>query len=298
MSETTYGLQGKLCVVTGATSGIGRTAAVALARMGGRVIGVGRDEGRSAAALQELAATAAEAGAPAPAFELADLSSLRQTEELAARLSSSSSRLDVLVNCAGTFTARRVLTSEGFETQFAVNHLAPFLLTTSLLPLLLASPDGRVITVSSASHRLGRIHWKDPSLPWGYLGLRAYGQSKLANVLFTRELARRLGPGSSVTAYAVDPGLVNTDMGLKHGLSPSSLFWRLRRRGGTSPEVTAAFIALLAAAPETRRRSGLYWKDGREFLPSRRALDDGDARRLWDLSESMLKETLGRSGLG
>ncbi len=292
MSESSYSLRGEVCVVTGATSGIGQASAAALARLGGRVIGIGRDPGRIEEALRRVEAAAAEAGAPPPSFELADLSSLRETAALAARLTAVNGTIDVLVNCAGVFSSRRTLTPEGLETQFAVNHLAPFLLTTSLLPALAAAPDGRVITVSSASHRFGRIHWRDPSLARGYSGLRAYSQSKLANVLFTRELARRLGPGASVTAFAADPGLVHTDMGLKQGRSAASLAWRLRRLGGTSPDVPAEGIALLASSLELRGRTGLYWKDGRELAPSRRARDAEAGRRLWELSGDLVRRAL------
>ena len=293
MSDGSGRPRGGVCVVTGATSGIGLAAACALARLGARVIGVGRDAGRTGTALRRVEAAAAESGAPAPSFELADLSSLQETRTLGERLASGSGGIDALVNCAGVFTSRRTLTPEGLETQFAVNHLAPFLLTTTLLPRLRAAPDGRVVVVSSASHRFGRIRWEDPSRARGYTGLGAYGQSKLGNVLFVRELALRLGPGSSVTVFAADPGLVRTDMGLKHGPSLASLGWRLRRRAGTPPEVPAAAIALLVTSPELRGRTGLYWKDGRELAPSPRALDARAARRLWDLSEGITREILG-----
>lgn len=292
--EGAKNLAGRVCVVTGATSGIGRAASAALARLGARVVGVGRDAERAEAARAFIEAEAGS-GAPPPVFELADLSSLQETRDLSRRLSALPGGVDVLVNCAGAFTARRTLTAEGLETQFAVNHLAPFLLTTALLPSLLASSDGRVVVVSSASHRFGRIRWEDPSLRRGYTGLGAYGQSKLANVLFVKELARRLGPGSSVTVFAEDPGLVYTDMGLKHGRSLTSLGWRLRRLAGTSPEVPARWIAFLASSPEVRGRSGLYWKDGRELAPSPRALDPEAARRLWDLSEEIVGRILGRT---
>ncbi len=296
MSEDSSELRGRVCVVTGATSGIGEAAASALAKLGARVIGVGRNAERAEAALRRIEAEAAGFGSPPPSFERADLSSLRETRDLAGRLAGMPGGIDVLVNCAGVFTARRTLTAEGLETQFAVNHLAPFLLTTALLPRLTAVPDGRVIVVSSASHRFGRIRWEDPSRARGYTGLGAYGQSKLANVLFVRELARRLGPGSPVTVFASDPGLVRTDMGLKHGPSLTSLGWRIRRRAGTSPEVPAAAIAFLAASPDLRGRTGLYWKDGRELPPAPRARDDDAARRLWDLSEGIVGKILGRTG--
>lgn len=298
MSKDSSGLRGGVCVVTGATSGIGLAAASALAGLGALVIGVGRNAARAEAALRRVEAAALGAGAPPPSFELADLSSLRETRNLADRLSGRPKGIDALVNCAGAFTARRTLTAEGLETQFAVNHLAPFLLTTALLPRLASSPDGRIIVVSSASHRFGRIRWADPSRARGYSGLGAYGQSKLANVLFVRELARRLGTGSPVTVFAADPGLVRTDMGLKHGPSLTNLGWRIRRLGGTNPEVPAAAIAFLVGSPDLRGRSGLYWKDGRELAPSPRALDAEAARRLWDLSEGIVGEVLGRTGPG
>ncbi|HET7838402.1 MAG TPA: SDR family NAD(P)-dependent oxidoreductase, partial [Rectinemataceae bacterium] len=190
----------------------------------------------------------------------------------------------------GAFTARRVATVEGLETQFAVNHLAAFLLTTSLLPAL--ERGSRVITVSSDSHHAGRIRWADPLMERRYFGLSAYCQSKLANVLFSRELVRRLGDASKVEVFIADPGLANTDMGLKQGLSPSSLFWRLRRRGGTSPDVPAAGIAWLAASDQVSGKTGRYWLNGVEKSPSRRGRDLESARRLWELSEELCRRAL------
>lgn len=292
MAVETGRLSGKICVVTGATSGIGLATARALARLGAQIVGVGRDPARTEAARLSTAEEAAAAGAPEPRFEQADLSSLREVSALAARLAAALDRIDILVQCAAAFTARRVPTREGLETQFAVNHLAAFLLTTSLLPRLQAAPEARVITVSSASHRAGRIHWRDPLLKRCYFGLRAYEQSKLANVLFTYELARRLGPGSTVSTYAADPGLVNTELGLKQGLSPSSLFWRLRRKGGTGPDAPAAALAFLASSEAAAGRSGLYWKDGRPLPSSRRSRDEAAAKRLWSLSERIVAQTL------
>jgi NAD(P)-dependent dehydrogenase (short-subunit alcohol dehydrogenase family) len=217
---------------------------------------------------------------------------MRECVDLARRVAARGP-LDVLVNCAGVFMTRRRVTPEGIETQFAVNHLAPFLLTTRLLPSLEASGEGRIIVISSDSHRPGRIHWADPGLGRFYFGLGAYEQSKLANVLFVKELARRLGMGSPVTAFALDPGLVDTAMGNKAGPSPSSLVWSLRRRAGTPAAVPAASIARLSADPGFRGRSGLYWKEGREVEPSPRAKNSVDARRLWDLSVRLVARALG-----
>ena len=287
-------LSGKTCVVTGATSGIGLAVAKILTRQGGRVIGVGRTTERIASALRETAQEAAE-GTPPPQFEKADLSSLREVAALAKRLATGTKRIDVLVNCAGAYTSRRVLTPDGLETQFAVNYLASFLLTTSLLPQLEASPDARVITVSSNSHYYGRIHWGDPSLRRFYLGLWAYEQSKLADVLFSYELARRLGPNSPVTVYTADPGLVNTEMGQKHGLTPSGIFWSFRKRRGTSPDKPARAIAHLASSPETKGRTGLYWKDGVPQRSSRRSYREEDAKRLWAMSERIAARALAQT---
>jgi NAD(P)-dependent dehydrogenase (short-subunit alcohol dehydrogenase family) len=287
MKGKSGGLSGKLCVVTGATSGIGLATARALARLGGRVVAVGRDQGRARAALRALSAETQE-GESAPRYELADLSLMREVSALASRLSAAYEHIDVLVNCAGAYTARRVLTPEGLETQFAVNYLAPFLLTTSLLPRLTAAPAARIITVSSNSHYYGRICWRDPSLGRFYLGLWAYEQSKLAEVLFSYELVRRLGPDSPVAVYVADPGLVNTDMGQKQGFNASSLFWSLRRRAGASPEVPAGDIAFLASSEEVAGLTGLYWRDRRPKPSSRRSYDEAAARRLWALSERML----------
>ncbi len=179
------------CVVTGATSGIGYELARIFAQRGATVVGVGRDPARCAAAAERLRV---RTGNPRVRFEVADLSSLVQVRGLAARLSAATGRIDVLVNNAGGFAFSRRVTDEGVERQFALNYLSGFLLTRLLLPVMV---ETRVVMVSSGSHYTGRIHWRDVGLSSLYNGLAAYDQSKLALVMFTGELARRLGPGSA-----------------------------------------------------------------------------------------------------
>jgi len=276
-------MDGKTCLITGATSGIGFETASALAAAGAGVIGVGRDPARCAAAEARLRETAA---GPVR-FLTADLASLEEVRGLAARVASSGGRLDVLVNNAGTFSMRRRESRDGIELQFAVNYLSAFLLTRELLPLLAAAPAARVIGLSSGSHFAGRIHWNDPGLRRGYFGLTAYDQSKLAVVLFCRELARRLGAGSSVATYAADPGLVRTEIGGKGTGALVRLFWKLRTRGGIPAREAASWIAHLASDPDLQGRTGLYWKEGRPLPSSPRSRDGEAARRLWTISEQM-----------
>jgi NAD(P)-dependent dehydrogenase (short-subunit alcohol dehydrogenase family) len=298
-------LEGKTCLVTGATSGIGLATACALAARGAAIIGIGRDEARAERARAAAAAAAEICGGKGTVrYDLLDLSSLRAVSDYAAGLAAGPKAppaLDAVVNCAGFYSDRRVLSGDKIEMQFAVNHLAHFCLTTRLLPLLAKAPDARVVTVSSASHYYGRIAWKVmegylrgelPRLP--YIGIRAYEQSKLANALFTAGLARRAG--GTLTAFSADPGLVNTEMGLKQGLSVGSLFWNWRRRFGTSPAVPAEAIAWLLSEPSLRGKTGLYWRDKRELEPSRRARDPEAAERLWALSEAFVEAALKEEG--
>jgi retinol dehydrogenase 12 len=167
------------------------------------------------------------------------------------------------------------------------NHLAPFRLTLELLPLLQAAPAGRVVTVSSDSHYAARMNWNDIQLRRSYNGLRAYEQTKLANVLFTVELNRRLGAGSNVRAFAADPGLVKTDIGLKGTPGLVRWLWGLRRSGGISAAESARGIVALLTDPMAQETGAVYWKHGSPKLSSRYSLDGEVARRLWDISASM-----------
>jgi NAD(P)-dependent dehydrogenase (short-subunit alcohol dehydrogenase family) len=294
-------LSGKTIVVTGATSGIGLALAERLARLGASVIGVGRSQERCRGAQDYLLRSNPGAGVVYCAADLSLQSQVRSfggeiREILAA---GGKAGLDGLVNNAGTFTWWLTLTPEGFETQWAVNHLAPFLMTHELLPLLRRAPAARVVTVSSASHYHGRLNWDDLQLRRRYNGLRAYENTKLANVLFTLEFNRRIGPTSQIRAFAADPGLVKTDIGLKGTPALVRTAWQWRRRGGVSPQKSAAGIVLLLGdlAPHDRPAPhgmdmaqdwpAVYWKDGRPQPASRLALDGQAAARLWHQSERM-----------
>ncbi len=285
-------LSGKTFVVTGATSGIGFAVAELLARQGAAVIGVGRSAERCRQAEAHLRRL--PAGAPVH-YLLADLSVQSEVQRLAGEIrgqleADGKSWLDGLVNNAATFTYWLALTPDGIETQWAVNHLAAFALTRRLLPLLLAAPAARVVTVSSDSHYGARLDWDDLQLRRRYNALRAYGNTKLANVLFTLELNRRLGPDASLRAFAADPGLVKTDIALKGNPAVARWVWKLRRSGGVPPEQAALGVVSLLAEPNLGGSGEVYWKDGRPKRPSRRALDIEAAARLWQVSEQMCDE--------
>jgi len=279
-------MKGKTVVITGFTSGIGLATAKVMARNGAFVIGVGRSESRCRQAEKIIKSEYPESKV---SYLIADLSSLKQVRELACNIKKLAEKegngiINVLINNAGTFSSWYVSTSEGFELQFAVNHLAPFLLTHELLPLLQKAPAARIITVSSGSHYRTRIHWNDIMLRKHYNCLLAYKQSKLANVLFTIELNRRLGQNSNVRAYAVDPGLVNTDIGLKGTVGIARWIWKKRSRGGVPPERPAQSIAFIAGEPSIQDRTEVYWKDCKPMKPSRYSQKPEAALRLWEIS--------------
>ncbi len=282
-------LSGKTFVVTGATSGIGLAAAEVLAGQGAFVIGVGRSVERSRQAERRLF-TACPAGRVQ--YCLADLALQSEVRRLAGEIreivkANGAGALDGLINNAGTFTFWQMLTAEGFEKQWAVNHLAVFLLTHDLLPLLQTAPSARVVTVSSGSHYGARLNWDDLQLRRRYSGLRAYGQTKLANVLFTAELNRRLGAHSTVRAFAADPGLVKTEIGLKSNPALARWVWSWRSASGILPEEAGRWVAYLACEPSIQGAPEIYWKHGVPKAPDPYALDESAARRLWEISEGM-----------
>jgi NAD(P)-dependent dehydrogenase (short-subunit alcohol dehydrogenase family) len=274
-------MQGQVCVVTGATSGIGKAAAAALAQQGAEIIVVGRDPARAEA----TAAAIQAGGAPPPKVEIADLARLDQVRALAGRLNQTLDRIDVLINNAGLVLNERQVTPDGYEHVFAVNHLAPFLLTNLLRPKLTASAPARVITVSSDAHTAARLDLDDPNLEHGWSSWRSYSNSKLANILFTRELARRLD-GTGVTANCLHPGVVRTGFGrdarplMRVGITIARPFM-------LSPERGADTIVYLASSPDVAAKTGGYYVKREPREPSAAARDDGLARGLWETSERL-----------
>ena len=273
-------------MVTGATSGLGLATARRLATLGERVIVVGRDPARCAAVARSLPGASASDAVDWLAADFADCDAVRR---LAAEAEERHARIDVLVNNAGATYAQRRLTREGVELTLAVNHLAPFILTTLLLDRLRESAPARIVNVSSVAHERARFDFDDLAMERGYRPFRAYARSKLANLWFTYELARRL-EGSGVTVNAVHPGLVRTALGDRNG-ALRSVGWRLihvaYRKASLSPDQGAAAITHLATAPELEDVTGRYFVEGRPAESSPASRDPAAAARLWALSEEL-----------
>jgi retinol dehydrogenase-12 len=274
-------MDGRVALVTGATNGIGRVTAREFARMGARTLIVARDPGRGEAAAREIR----EATGASAEVLVADLSSRDEVRRLAREIHDRTGRLDLLVNNAGAIFSERRLSADGVEMTLALNHLAYFQLTLELLPLLREAPDARVVNVSSMAHERGSIDFDDLQGERGYGMWKAYSQSKLANVLFTRELARRLG-GSQITANALHPGAVASGFGRDH----PGFFGKLVALGApflASPERGARTTIHVATSPTLQGVSGRYFSSCREKAPSRAARDGDTALRLWQISEAM-----------
>jgi retinol dehydrogenase 14 len=274
---------GRTVLVTGGTGGIGRATALGLAAMGAHVAIVGRDRARTEAAAREIR----EAGGGHVDAFVADMSSQAEVRRLAAAVLEALSRIDVLVNNVGGYWDTRHVTADGLERTFALNHLAPFLLTHLLLERLRQSAPARVVTVSSGAHTMGRIDFDDLGGERSYSGMRAYSQSKLANLLFTYELARRLDAGG-VTANALHPGMVRTGFGAEDAGSLQRLFTPLMRPFMKSPAQGAATSIYLASSPELLGVTGCYFAGSRRKESSKRSHDGATAERLWQVSAELV----------
>jgi len=278
-------MKGKTCVVTGANSGIGLATARGLAEKGARVLLLCRDEKKG---LQALEGIRRATGNEALSLHLVDLARQEQLREAGAAIREACPVIDVLVNNAGTWISEYTLTDQGVEKVFAVNHLGPFLLTHLLYPSLRKAEDGRIINVSSDNHYQAEMYFEDLNLSDRYHGLRSYAQSKLANVMFTVEF-NRCKPDSQIDVNAVQPGLVHTDIGLKHTSWLHALAWKVRRSFWKSktPEEGAATNIYLATADEARGRSGLYWDECRPKPAAPSTQDSEQTGRLWRRSEEL-----------
>ena len=275
-------MKGKTIVATGATSGIGEAAVLVLAGLGARIVFVARDEARAQATMRKL-----EAKAPGldHRMHLADLSSMAETRKVGAAIAANEPRIDVLINNAGAIFSDRRVTPEGLELTFAVNHMAYFALTEALREKLIASAPARIVSTSSDAHKGVSLDFGDLQSANGYKMLGVYGRSKLANILFTRELARRLA-GTGVTANCLHPGAVATRFGDSSGGMLRRLLPVLRLFF-ISPEQGADTIIYLASSPEVEKTTGEYFVKRKTTEPSAAGRDDAAAKRLWEASEKL-----------
>jgi NAD(P)-dependent dehydrogenase (short-subunit alcohol dehydrogenase family) len=274
-------MEDKIIVMTGATSGIGEVAAERLAEAGATILFVARNRQRADATLKRLAA---KNRSPHRAF-YADLSSLADIKRVGAAIADETPRIDVLINNAGAIYASRRVTVDGLETTFALNHMSYFVLTRALIDKLKASAPARIVSTASTAHLGATLDFDDLQSEKNYGPLRAYGRSKLCNILFTRELARRL-KGNGVTANCLHPGFVATRFADEAGGVMGRLAW-LAKLFGRTPEKGAETMVYLASSADVADESGFYFADKRKTTPSAAAQDDEAARKLWTRSEEL-----------
>lgn len=276
-------MEGKVCLVTGATSGIGKVTAHELAKQGATVVIVGRSRQKVEATVEEINS---RTGNQSVEYLLADLSSQKEIRSLAREFKSRHDRLDVLVNNAGAVFSEYGETEDGVERTFAVNHLNYFLLTNLLLDVLEASAPSRIVNVASGAHQGAELDFDDLGAKQNYGFMRAYGRSKLANVMFTYELSRRLD-GTGVTANALHPGSVATGIGTNNDVwyvRPALALFRLL---STTPEKGAETSVYLASSPEVEGVTGQYFANKKPVASSKASYDEVSAEGLWRISEEL-----------
>jgi len=275
-------MKGKTVVITGGSSGIGEIAAELLAQMGARIVLIARDKSRGEATLARLRKRATGL---AHTVHYADLARIPEMKRVAAQIAESEPRIDVLINNAGAMFGSRQLTGDGLEYTFALNHMAYFVVTEGLRERLQASAPARVINTSSGAHRGARLDFDDLQLVKDFSAMKAYSRSKLCNIPFTRELARRLH-GTGVTANCLHPGFVATRFGDQSG-GLISRFIGLAKLFAISPEKGAETLVYLASSPDVAETTGAYFYKCRPITPSQAALDDRAAMLLWEHSEAL-----------
>ena len=274
-------MSGKICIVTGANAGIGKATAMKLAQMGANVVMVCRNPERGEAALAEIKQ---KSGNDSVDLMIADLSSMNSIRQFATDYKAKYKKLHVLINNAGVHLAKRILTVDGYECTFATNHLGYFLLTNLLLDVIKASAPARIINMSSEDHGFAKIYFDDLHFEKKFNEFRAYGQSKLANILFTYELARRL-EGTGITVNCLHPGMVLTNMG-----RDSEDVRRVMQEAGDSiltPEEGAVTSIYLATSPEVENVTGKYFDNKKAVKSSRKSYNQDSQQRLWDISEEL-----------
>jgi NAD(P)-dependent dehydrogenase (short-subunit alcohol dehydrogenase family) len=275
-------MNGKTVIITGANQGIGKASAIALGKMGARLVLVCRNEAKAREAIVDIE----KAGAKDVELIVGDLGSQKDVRRIAAEFLAKHDRLDVLLNNAGLLVPTRRTSVDGIEETIAINHLGPFLLTNLLLGVIKKTPHARVVTVSSRAHRGGRMHWDDIQLTHGYSAIKAYGQSKLANILFTRELAKRL-EGSGATANCLHPGVIASGFGQTYG-GVISVLVKMAKPFLATTEDGAKTQVWLCASPEVESITGKYFEKCAEAKPTRFALEEAAPARLWEMSEKLV----------
>jgi NAD(P)-dependent dehydrogenase (short-subunit alcohol dehydrogenase family) len=277
-------MNGKICLVTGATNGIGKATAQALAQMGATTVIVGRNPAKCAAVVSEIKQISGNDAVEAISGDLSVMADVRQ---VATQFKAKYQKLHVLVNNAGGAFGKRQVTSEGFEKTFALNHLSYFLLTSLLLDTLKASAPARIVNVSSDAHKGAYLDFNDLQSEKGNFVFNAYGRSKLAVVVFSYELARRLS-GTGVTANVLHPGLVRTGFASNLGAVPSAAINFFMRFVGLTPEQGAQTSVYLATSPAVENVNGKYWEKSKAVPSGRASYDENTWVRLWEVSDKMV----------